>query len=93
MSKLNAEQAKRKSDLDYYIRKLTQAIRGGSHEEADAWYGEVTGTMCLMMEEIEQPQVRTSKPDGHDYVPGEYRHPMHTDPLCSVCGESKRNHQ
>lgn len=25
----------------------------------------------------------------HDYVPGEHRRPMHTDPLCHDCGEPK----
>lgn len=57
MARLNSVQARRKSDLDYYIRKFTQSIREGDSQQADEWYGEVTGTMCLMMEEIEQPQV------------------------------------
>lgn len=27
--------------------------------------------------------------EKHDYEPGETIHPMHTDPLCSVCGYPK----
>lgn len=29
---------------------------------------------------------------SHDYEPGEATHPMHTDPLCRVCGQPARRH-
>lgn len=28
--------------------------------------------------------------EKHDYEPGEATHPMHTDPLCRVCGYPKK---
>lgn len=28
----------------------------------------------------------------HDYEPGEEYHPMHTDPLCRVCGAPRKAH-
>ena len=30
-----------------------------------------------------------SESEKHDYEPGESRDPMHTDPLCRVCGQPK----
>lgn len=33
-----------------------------------------------------------AKPD-HDYEPGGERHPMHTDPLCRLCGRPKTDHR
>lgn len=27
----------------------------------------------------------------HDYEPGDQRDPMHTDPLCRVCGQPKKS--
>lgn len=32
------------------------------------------------------------KQEPHDYEPGTERHPMHTDPLCRICGEPKKAH-
>jgi hypothetical protein len=29
---------------------------------------------------------------GHEYEPGEVTTPMHSDPLCAVCGRSKPEH-
>lgn len=28
----------------------------------------------------------------HDYEPGDDTHPMHTDPLCRICGQPKKHH-
>jgi hypothetical protein len=28
----------------------------------------------------------------HDYEPSEESHPMHTDPVCNVCGSPKGDH-
>lgn len=33
----------------------------------------------------------SNEPETHDYEPGEDTHPMHTDPLCRVCGQPKRS--
>lgn len=30
--------------------------------------------------------------EPHDYEPGDRTTPMQTDPLCRVCGQTKRNH-
>lgn len=27
--------------------------------------------------------------DRHEYEPGDERHPMHSDPLCRICGQPK----
>lgn len=29
--------------------------------------------------------------EKHDYWPGEDTHPMHTDPLCAICGYPKNS--
>jgi hypothetical protein len=29
-------------------------------------------------------------PERCDYEPGDMTHPMHTDPLCRICGQPKR---
>jgi hypothetical protein len=31
--------------------------------------------------------------ERHEYEPGERTHPMHTDPVCRVCGEPKKSPQ
>lgn len=28
----------------------------------------------------------------HDYEPGEATHPMHTAPLCRICGQPRKDH-
>jgi hypothetical protein len=30
---------------------------------------------------------------GHNYEPGEFTHPMHTDPLCRICNDPKKSPQ
>lgn len=53
--------------------------------------GEVTGldgtetTRRYIDLEREEPNMET-----HDYEPGDERHAMHTDPLCRICGQSKK---
>jgi hypothetical protein len=29
----------------------------------------------------------------HDYEPGDSYSPMHTDPVCRICGEPKKYHR
>jgi hypothetical protein len=31
--------------------------------------------------------------DCEGYEPGEEHHPMHTDPLCRLCGGPKKDHR
>lgn len=32
-------------------------------------------------------------PANHDYEPGEGTHPMHTDPMCRICGQARNLHR
>jgi rubredoxin len=34
--------------------------------------------------------LRPQNPPPHDYEPGDTYHPMHTDPLCRICGATKK---
>ena len=37
------------------------------------------------------PLAATAEDERHDYEPGDGSHPMHTDPLCRICGKAKRD--
>lgn len=37
------------------------------------------------------PKLKSSQAVRHDYEPGDDTHPMHTDPLCIVCGQPKKH--
>lgn len=38
-------------------------------------------------------RVSSGDVESHDYEPGEATHPMHTDPLCRICGEPRSRHK
>ncbi len=39
--------------------------------------------------EAERKPAETPEDARHDYEPSEHHHPMHTDPVCAVCGRAK----
>lgn len=45
-----------------------------------------TGSVCQCSTYPEDCGVHNPQ---HDYEPGDNRHPMHTDPLCRICGQPK----
>jgi hypothetical protein len=79
--------------IDEQVRKARESNAPEDatfHRDDHGWYtvGDITNEMTRYQLGLRPLREVTER---HEYEPGEGSHPMHTDPLCKVCGAPKKD--